>query len=461
MTTPANGPVLQSSRNAERPAALFDFTHGIDLDRRLAAQETAVQKEWAFALARAGLLTAVESAQVAEAMDEARSLMEAGEFDWQITDEDIHMNLERFVTQRYGALGKRMHVGRSRNDLIAATLRLFVRDCTTDVRNAVAGLGQALTDRAAAFSSTIVPGMTHLQNGQPIRLGHAFAAHAFSLTRDLDALDSAARGAMQVMPLGAAAMSGTTIPIDLHALARDLGFSYAPRNAYDAVGDRDFMLDALSALARLAVHLSRMSEDFIFWSSSPVGLLRIPPAWSTGSSIMPNKRNPDVPELVRAKSAHIMAALTNGLTLMKALPTSYDSDMHELKRVLLRSLDDSMACLSVLTPFVAGLGVNPTRASELLGHGHLLATELADELARRGTPFRDAYARVAALVEAAESMGVQVHELPEARKILPDLSFESAVERRGCPGGTARASLETGIAWLRSAFAAAGPSAAP
>jgi len=452
MPDPTSGPVLQSQRNAARAAALFDFTHGIDVDRRLAAQETAVQTAWARALARAGLLSAHDAQQVGSAMDEARRLMEVGEFDWQIADEDIHMNLERFVTQRHGTLGKRMHVGRSRNDLIATTLRLFVRDACSDVRRAAAGLGLALTNRAAAFTDTIVPGMTHLQHAQPIRLGHAFAAHAFSLSRDLSALDRAAQNAVLAMPLGAAAMAGTTIPIDLSALARDLGFRNPPQNAYDAVGDRDFMLDALNACATLALHLSRISEDVIFWSSSPVGLLRLPPAWSTGSSIMPNKRNPDVPELVRAKSAHIMACVTDGFMLMKALPSSYDSDMHELKRVLLRSVDDTLSSLGALTPFTAGLEVNSSRAAALLSHGHLLATELADELARQGVPFRDAYAKIAALVEQAEAKHVQIHELPEARAILPDLSFESAVERRKASGGTARAPLTAALASLRAVF---------
>jgi argininosuccinate lyase len=452
--------ILTSRRNSGRASALFEFTQGIDVDCRLAAQEIRVQKAWSEALGKIGVLSADEVSRIHAALAEALTLMEAGDFAWEVQDEDIHMNLERFVTEKAGTLGKKMHIGRSRNDLIATTLRLYVHDTLGAVMTQLTRLVESLLERASKDIDVLVPGLTHVQHGQPIRQGHALAAHAWAFYRDLQRLSIARERSIESMPLGAAALSGTTLAMDFEELARKLGFTQPCLNSYDSVGDRDFVIEALSAFAAFAVHLSRLSEDCILWSSTSVGLIKLPKAWSTGSSIMPNKRNPDVPELARGKSAHLIAAATNGLALMKAVPTSYGSDLHELKGVYMRALDEASHCLSIFPDFVAGLEPDAKRAEELLAKGHILATEIADELTRSGLPFREAYAQVASLVERAEALGCQVERLPETewKKVAPSLSTEfiarlspkAAVEKRTAPGGTSLARANEGIDELRS-----------
>lgn len=452
--------VLTSKRNAERAAELSEFTQGIDVDRRLAAQEVRVQKAWARGLGQLGVLTSDEVKRGLAALDLALSSIEAGTFEWRAQDEDVHMNLERFVTEREGQLGKKMHIGRSRNDLIATSLRLFIHDSLVTVSIALKDLGLALAEQAEKQIDVIIPGMTHLQHGQPVRFGHALAGHGWAVARDIERIDTAAARAVRVMPLGSAALAGTTLQIDLTMVAKELGFGQAPVNSYDSVGDRDFVIEALDALAGCAIHLSRLSEDFIIWSSTAIGLVKLPAAWSTGSSIMPNKRNPDVPELVRGRSAHLMAAATDAHILCKAVPTSYGSDLHEIKGIFMRSLDEMRACLSVLPQFTRGIEVSQKEAERLLQRGHILATEIADELALRcDVPFREAYSQVAALVELAESKGVQVEALQpgEIQSVAPKLGSEflknlspkSAVEKRSNSGGSSRDQAMKGIAALR------------
>jgi argininosuccinate lyase len=454
--------ILTTSHNSKRQTELFQFTQGIDVDSRLAEQEISVQLAWARGLMKIKALSESEMQQIEVAFSEASELMKLGRFDWRAEDEDVHMNLERFVTEKAGILGKKMHSGRSRNDLIATTLRLFVRDSLAEILEQLNDLGAALIERALKDQDVLVPGLTHVQNGQPVRHGHVLAAHAWAFARDLRRIKNASETAMATMPLGSAALSGTTLAIDLSAIAQELGFASSSMNSYDAVGDRDFMVEAIDALASLGVHLSRISEDFIIWASSAFSLVKLPPDWSTGSSIMPNKRNPDVPELIRGKSSHLIACATNAHTLLKSMPTSYGSDLHELKSVLIRSFDQAQACLAVLPQFVRGLEVDRKRACEMLKKGHILATEIADELAKEGVPFREAYKQVAELVKKAEESGCQVHELPGSvwKTVSPELnepfmsslSFESAIERRKQPGGTSLQSFQTGIAALKEHF---------
>lgn len=455
--------ILSTERNSGKAGGLLGFTQGIDVDRRLALQEIRVQKAWAGALVQAGILNSEEATRISVCLDEASQAVIGGTFDWRIEDEDVHMNLERFVTERLGLLGKRMHLGRSRNDLIATSLRLFVRDSLREAGSGARELVSALCARAEGWVDVLVPGLTHLQNGQPVRLAHVLCGHGWAVVRDLERLGSAAERATARMPLGSAALAGTTLNVDLQGIARELGFAGPPDNSYDAVGDRDFVVEGLGALSLLAVHLSRLCEDLIFWSSSAVGLIRLPKAWSTGSSIMPNKRNPDVPELCRAKSAHVIGAQADAHALLKGVATSYGSDLHEIKQVYLRGLDEVMACLGVLPSFVREMECDRAVAATLLGKGHILATEIADHLAARGVPFRESYGQVAALVERAEKIGVQVQELEREvfRELAPatdpgfvaELTYESAVERRSGAGGTARSRVFEGIAALRGVSA--------
>ena len=446
--------ILQS---AEQPDALFEFTNGIAVDRHLARQEARVQTAWMHGLTGIGLIAVDEAQKVEAVLDEAVAAIGAGTFAWNVRDEDIHMHLERYVTDRLGDIGKRMHLGRSRNDLIATTLRLYVADRMRDFCAQIKPVVAALANQARATIDIIVPGLTHLQHGQPVRLGHVLLGHAWDFADDITRLDQAARYALETMPLGAAALAGSPLALDYAGMASELGFAAPCRNSYSAVGNRDFILNALNACALLAVHLGRLSEDCIYWSATPVGLLKLPQAWSTGSSIMPNKRNPDVPELTRGKAAHILAAQADGHMLLRTVATSYGSDLHELKQVFLRAADEAKACLKVWPPFIGESVFSGEAADRLLHQGHVLATEIADALTSTGAPFRDAYKAVKTLVELAEAEGCQVHqlELDDVNRALDALGIqpfagyvftpERAVERRNGPGGTARARVEEAL----------------
>jgi argininosuccinate lyase len=423
---------------------LLSFTQGIDLDRPLAACEIKVQKAWARGLRQVGLLQGDELGQLEQALDQALELILNDRFEWRIEDEDIHMNLERFLGEKTGPLAKKIHVGRSRNDLIATTLRLFVRDRCEDMSAKVQGLIDALLFRAEKDLELIVPGLTHLQFGQPIRYSHIYLSHAWGLKRDQERLHAAAEAALKSMPLGSAALGGTHIDIDLEGIAEELGFSSPPLNSYDSVGDRDFMLQSLQAFALTAIHLSRLAEDCIIWSSQPYQWIRLPKSWSTGSSIMPNKRNPDIPELIRAKSAQVIGAEQSAQLLLKGLVSSYSSDLHELKRIYLQALPALGDSLKVFPEFIKGLEPQSEKIKGHLQSGHLLATEVANQLTEEGKAFREAYGEVAALVSKAEAQGKQIHELGF------DIGFEQTVEKRKNRGGTARASILKQIEQLRS-----------
>jgi argininosuccinate lyase len=449
-------------RNSKSNYALFNFTQGIEVDKRLADFEIATQLAWARELQLSGYLKRADLKKITKCLGSAKKLIAQNKFEWRIEDEDIHMNLERFVTAKLGELGKRMHLGRSRNDLIATTLRLYVSHSLVIAADQLKGLGLALYKTAKSNVSIAMPGTTHLQNGQPVLFAHALSAHAWPLTRDLKRLENAQAMALANMPIGAAALAGSPLELNLYRLAKALGFKTPNHNSYDAVADRDFMLESASALALIGVHISRLCEDLIFWASAPVGLVLLPKEWSTGSSIMPNKRNPDVAELCRAKSAKLIGAANTAHTLIKGLPFSYNSDLHELKSVLMGAFDNLGEMLEVLPRLVENLKVNKKKAALLLGQGHILATEIADELTNSGMPFREAYQVVAELVEAAEIKGRQVHELPRSdvkklaptldRKFLSKLSAESAIKRRNLPGGTSPAQVAMSLKLLKKQF---------
>lgn len=450
--------VLTTSRNSAQSDQLFAFTQGISLDKRLAQQEIRVQKGWVTALAKIGLLSKNEALDLGLALDEALKLMQTGKFSWRIQDEDIHMNLERFITERLGVLGKKMHLGRSRNDLIATSLRLYVHDSLEVIQGQLTRLIQNLISRAQLDIDVLMPGMTHLQHGQPIRYSQVLAAHGWGFWRDLERVLHAKANAVASMPLGSAALSGTTLPINLTELAAELGFASPSLNAYDSVGDRDFIVEGLDVLSGVALHLSRLAEDVTLWASTGLGLVKLPKQWSTGSSIMPNKRNPDLLELTRARAAKIIGFSNSGRTLMKALPSSYSSDLHELKGVFMQAFEELANCLNIVPELVAELKPNPKRAQELLKHGHILATDIAENLTLKGVPFREAYKQVAALVEAADDLGVELTGLSaeQVAKLAPNLDYaflatltpETAVERRTGSGGTAKLRVLEGLAAL-------------
>lgn len=447
--------VLSTQRQPTKSNLLASFTNGVIPDAKLYQQEIQVQLAWARGLTQIGLLTAEENARIEKALLAAHEEIKTQVFDWRIVDEDIHMNLERYVNEHSQGLGKKMHAGRSRNDLIATTLKLHVADTAQEITGLLKALIQCMVGFAQKNIDVIVPGMTHLQNGQPIRLSQAILGHAWALKRDMEKFETVKTNALKVMPLGSAALAGTTLPLDLKQIAGQLGFQSPPLNSYDSVGDRDSLVEMLQATSFLGAHLSRLCEDIIYWASAPVGLIKLSPNWSTGSSIMPNKRNPDIAELARGKSALWMGDCAGVLTLLKGLGTCYGSDLHEAKIPYLRVTEDVKLTLEVFAPFVSELSVDGTKAEALLNHGHILATEVADALTLKGFAFRDAYALVASMVEAADKLQVQIHQLPEAAlkqmtnlidaEFLSHLSFEKTVEQRKFAGGTSRGQVQEQI----------------
>lgn len=435
--------------NSNKGHGLLEFTHGLDCDRHLASAEIRVQRAWGRALARAQILTAHESEQLDDCLSQAEKEIHASTFEWRMEDEDIHMNLERYVTEKAGELGKRMHFGRSRNDLIATTLRIFVNECNGSIRTGLKNLAKSLEERAITDQGIILPGMTHLQHGQPMSCAHFYLAHAFAILRDIEVVDFSQQSTMSYLPLGSGALAGSTAKIDLSTLANELGFSKLSANSYDAVSDRDFMLQSLFSFAQAATHLSRLTEDIIFYSSSAVGLLELPKNYSTGSSLMPNKRNPDVAELTRAKSARIQSALGEGLAILKGLPLAYNSDLHELKRTYLRAFHELEAILGIFPTFVCGLRVSKKTAAELCNRGHILATDIADHFVTHDKmSFRQAYKKTAELVSEAEVQGKQVHELQNLKQILTDQPLQHSVHQRELPGGTGPSAIQASLSLL-------------
>lgn len=450
--------VLSTKRQPTKSDLLASFTNGVKPDQELYRQEIAVQKAWADGLSEIGLLDAKELLQVQDALSKAEMLMAEGQFDWREVDEDIHMNLERFVSDETQGLGKKMHAGRSRNDLIATTLKLHVAATSEEVSTLLEELIKKMTELAEENLDVIIPGMTHLQNGQPVRWSHALLAHAWAFKRDIKKFEMTKEVALAAMPLGSAALAGTTLNINQEKMATKLGFKSPAFNSYDAVGERDSIVNFLEAAAHFGVHLSRLAEDIIYWSSAPVGLINLSPNWSTGSSIMPNKRNPDVAELARAKASLWMGNASGVLTLIKGLATCYASDLHESKIPYVNTANDIKLTLKVFTEFVSELTLNKEVAKKLLNQGHILSTEFANHLVDEGMPFREAYASVAALVELAESKKIQIHELkfedmmglaPKLQKtFLSQLSFESTVEKRCFTGGTSLGQIHKQIQQL-------------
>lgn len=427
--------VLGAGLTTSANETLFSFTQGIDVDQRLYRQEIAAQKAWAQALQLANYLTANDCEALIGVLSKAQIEIEQKTFPWKIEDEDIHMNLERFMVEQLGDLGKKIHLGRSRNDLIATTLRLFLNDELQKTLDLTKSVVNAIYETSKKWQQILIPGMTHLQFGQPIRWSHVFSAHGHALLRDIHRLQYNQKECLASMPLGSAAFAGTHINIDLKALAQTLGFTTGPINSYDAVGDRDFILSTLNSYSLLAVHLSRLCEDVMYWSSSGVQLLQLPYNWSTGSSIMPNKRNPDIPELVRAKMARVIGQAQEGLMLVRSVTPSYGSDLHELKRTFLIAHDELLPCLNILVPFISELNVNESKAKELLEQGHILATDYANEMAKNQS-FRTAYKQLAQDIVAANQHHQQIHHYYKESNPATSIDFETSVEARSNLGGT-------------------------
>lgn len=425
--------------------ALARLSVSVQFDWRLAPYDLAASRAHARVLARAGLLDADELGQLLAALDDLESACAAGDFRPTVDDEDVHTALERGLIERLGALGGKLHAGRSRNDQVATDLRLYLRDHARGVALRLVELADALTEQAARHVGTPAPGMTHLQHAQPVSFGHQLLAHVQALLRDLDRLRDWDRRAARC-PLGAGALAGSSLPLDPVLVARELGFAAPAANSIDAVADRDFVAEFLFATALAGVHLSRLGEELVLWTSQEFAWVELDDAFATGSSIMPQKKNADIAELARGKAGRLVGGLVAVLTMLKGLPLAYDRDMQEDKEQVFDAVDTLELVLPALAGLVSTMTVRVDRLAEAAPRGYTLATEVADWLVRRGVPFRDAHevtGRLVALCVARDcALGdvsdedlrrISAHLTPEVRQVL---SVRSALAGRTTPGST-------------------------
>ncbi len=422
------------------------FTSSLAFDRRLWPYDLEGSAAWARALRRAELIGQDELAALLEGLEAVRAELASGAFPFRQELEDIHMNIERRLVELAGPVGGKLHTGRSRNDQIALDERLYLRDILRRVDDGIAEVQRALLGRAEEQLDCWMPGYTHLQRAQPILLAHHLLAYVFMLARDRERfLECLAR--VNVMPLGSAALAGTAFPIDREALARDLGFAAPSPNSMDAVADRDFILEFLAHAAILGMHLSRLSADLTLWATAEFGFVEFSDAFATGSSIMPQKKNPDVAELMRGKTGRLYGNLQAALVTMKGLPLTYNSDMQEDKEPLFDTVDTLEAILQVAPPMVGTLTFKVERMREVAGAQYATATDLADYLVRKGVPFRDAHEIVGKTVRYGLGQGKELAELSldEFRQMSPlidedvyaAITVEASLRARAAIGGTA------------------------
>ncbi|GGI07510.1 argininosuccinate lyase [Egicoccus halophilus] len=431
-------------------------------DRALWRQDLAGSRAHAAELHRIGVLDADELARMLDALDRCAALFVRDAFPFLPTDEDVHGAIERWLVEDLGPLGGKLRAGRSRNDQIANDLRLWCRDACDELVSLVAALQAALADQAEAHLDWLAPGYTHVQRGQPVLLSHHLLAYVWMLDRDAGRLRDA-RERLDASVLGSGALAGTTLGLDPAAYAEHLGFARVTENSMDAVASRDFALEVLSACAILAVHLSRLGEEVVLWATSEFGFATVGDAFSTGSSIMPQKRNPDVAELVRGKAGRVVGALVSLLTTVKGLPMAYDRDLQEDKEPVFDAVGTLRLVLPAMTGTVASLTFDRQRLAAASVGGFALATDLAEELVRRGVPFREAHEVVGEVVRRAESHGVDLdgldpRELAAAHPALDTevaalLDPRRAVDRRDSSLGTATASVRAQLARAREAVA--------
>ena len=443
-----------SGRFAEGPSKEAAAFTRSTLDRRLVVADLLATRAHAGALRRAGLVNDEEADRLTSGVDSLMGEAAAGRFPFLDDDEDVHVAVERALTERLGPLGARIHAGRSRNDLVATDLRLWIKGAADGLADKVRGLAAALADRAEQHAGDAMPGYTHLQRAQPVTVGHHLLAHAFPLARDVERLDRAVRAA-DVSPLGAGALAGSSLGIDPAATASELGFGGQFENSIDAVADRDFALDFLAACLQVAVHLSRLGEDLVLWTSQEFAFARPADAQATGSSAMPQKRNPDVAELARAQAGRVLGDLVALATVLKGLPIAYDRDLQEDKAAVFDAHDVLAPALDAMTAFITTLAFDTDRMRAAAEEGFILATDLAEGLVAVGVPFRDAHDRVGKLVAELETDGRTLLDLTDEERArlgtnAPALTAEASVAGRKTPGGPSAESIRGQVSALRS-----------
>lgn len=430
------------------------FTASVQFDKRLYKQDIAGSKAHATMLARQGIITPEEGRAIVAGLNDILKDIEDGKFAWQEALEDVHMNIEQALAERIGEAGKKLHTARSRNDQVVTDTRLYVRDETDRIIGLVRNLQIALLSQAKRHPKLIIPGYTHLQRAQPVLWAHHMLAYFEMFKRDRERLADARRR-INICPLGSAALAGTGLPIDREFVANELGFDGVSANSMDAVADRDFVVEFLAALSLIMAHLSRLSEELILWSTVEFGFIELPDAFCTGSSIMPQKKNPDVPELIRGKTGRVYGHLMAMLTILKALPMTYNRDLQEDKELLFDAIDTTSASLKIMTAIVEKMEPREGRIKDILEKGFLTATDLADYLVKKDLPFRTAHEVAGKIVARCIETGREIRELGlgELKAFSPlieediynILTIEGSLRSRRSIGGTSPESVAKAI----------------
>ncbi len=431
---------------------LLEYTASLGVDRRLLSWDVVASIAHARMLGAAGIIPASDAAALVEGLRAVLADVRAGRLSPEGPYEDVHTFVEAVLFRRLGPVAGRLHTARSRNDQVATAFRLYVKEQIVRLVDLIAGLMEAIADRAGSTVDVLMPGFTHLQHAQPVRLAHHLLAYLWMLDRDADRLMDCYRRA-DVLPLGSGALAGVSFPVDRALVADLLGFARISPNSVDATGDRDFAVEVVAAAALLMVHLSRWADELVLWCTEEFGFVALADRVATGSSLMPQKKNPDVAELVRGRAGRAIGAVAALLAVLKALPAGYHRDLQEDKALVIEALDLAAASVQALATFLQGVEFVPSRMEAALGQGFLTATEVADYLARRGMPFREAHQVAGRLVQEAARRGCPLWDLPLDvyraysslfdRDVLDAVRPEAAVEARRVPGGTARASVRS------------------
>ena len=460
--------MTDQNKNAEKPwggrfteptdAFVERFTASVGFDRRLYHHDIRGSIAHASMLAEVGVLTTEERDTIIDGLKDVKEDIEAGRFDWSVALEDVHMNIEAKLTERIGITGKKLHTGRSRNDQVATDIRLYLRDEIDVISEELNRLQSGLLDLAEREAATIMPGFTHLQTAQPVTFGHHLLAWYEMLARDAERLQDCRRR-VNVMPLGAAALAGTTYPIDRHITARLLGFDRPSENSLDSVSDRDFAIEFCSFAALLMTHLSRFSEELVLWTSAQFDFIDLPDRFCTGSSIMPQKKNPDVPELVRGKTGRVNGHLVSLLTLMKSQPLAYNKDNQEDKEPLFDTVDTVKGCLKAYADMVPAIEAKADNMRVAAKRGFSTATDLADYLVKKGVAFRDAHEIVGKAVAFGVAEGRDLSEMTRqelagfsdviGEDVFDVLTLDGSVQARNHLGGTAPEQVLAAVARAR------------
>jgi argininosuccinate lyase len=454
-----NKPKLWGGRFTGRTAASVEaFTASIDTDRRLYRHDIRGSIAHAKMLGKQRIIPASDARRIVRGLQQIEREIDVGKFAFSHADEDIHMNIERRLTELIGPVGGKLHTARSRNDQIALDMRLYLRDEVTGILERLATLRRELAAAARKHLDVIMPGYTHLQRAQPVLLAHHLLAYVDMFERDSERLGDGLKR-IDVLPLGSGALAGTSFPIDRAYVARLLGFPRLSKNSIDAVSDRDFLLEFLAAASILFVHLSRLAEELVLWSSQEFGFIELPDGYCTGSSMMPQKKNPDVPELIRGKSGRIFGHLQALLTIMKGLPLAYNRDLQEDKIPLFDTVETVTASVDIMSEVIAGMKVRRDRIAVAVDDGLMNATDLADYLVERGLAFRDAHEIAGRVVLSCVTQKKRIEDLSLVelrrfsskfeKKVYRYISAAAAVERRRAPGGTARRNVMRRLKELR------------